>query len=359
MLRYWTVGVVAAIGAACMLSCASECAAKDGPAKPGYWEVSDAAGLTRAAAKMARAGGTIMLKPGIYIIDQTLHFSKLNGINIVGTGWNTGIQKRGAGDVIVFEDCGFSTVRNLLINGDGSAKEGSGIVFKGQSSSCRVDFCRISNCPESGILFDGNPKAPQSSSVVSNCHFIDNHGDQLRSYYNNDFSIIGNQFGAHQRVNALAPRSGCALDHSSAGVYTRNFHWENRVALRMGPGANFNRIENNRFEMSRETGIIIGDPKGDGNYLNIIIGNTIHTNSEEKPGVFPAVEAYNTVDTTFCSNQVFSWNATDYKHKNSLLIGSGCKSWIVKDNIFRNNTEKPLVYDEGAGHIVKDNLESQ
>jgi hypothetical protein len=59
-----------------------------------------------------------------------------------------------------------------------------------------------------------------------------------------------------------------------------NYHWGNVVALRLGPGANFNRVANNRFEQSRETGILIGETKGDVCQLNIITGNTIHTDSE-------------------------------------------------------------------------------
>ena len=73
-------------------------------------------------------------------------------------------------------------------------------------------------------------------------------GDQLWSFHNNDFYIVGNQFGTHRDF----PRTGCVLDHSSAGSYSLNYHWGNHVALRMGPGANYNRIENNRFEESRE-----------------------------------------------------------------------------------------------------------
>jgi hypothetical protein len=124
----------------------------------------------------------------------------------------------------------------------------------------------------------------------------------------------------------------------------------------MGPGSHFNRIQNNRFEQSREHGVLIGEPGGSGCYLNIITGNTFHTNSEEKSGGWPAIEALGAVDVTFTSNQVFSWDNATTRHRSSLVLGKGCRAWIVKDNILRHNTEKALVYDGTAGHVVRDNL---
>jgi hypothetical protein len=103
--------------------------------------------------------------------------------------------------------------------------------------------------------------------------------------------------------------------------------------------------------------MVIGDPKGgDASQLNIITGNTIHTNSEHNKGKFPAVAAYDAVDTTFCQNQIFSWDSNTVKHKVGLLIGRGCSNWIVKDNILRHHVEGAIEYDRKAGHIVKDNI---
>ncbi|MHB0998333.1 MAG: right-handed parallel beta-helix repeat-containing protein [Armatimonadota bacterium] len=323
---------------------------------PGYWQVGNTEELLKAVSEMGSYGGTIMLKSGVYLIDETISFTKTNHCCIKGSGWNTTVQKRGGGDAFSFTDCGFTFIEDMLISGDSSAKTGSGIVFKGYSSSNTVDTCRLSGFPQSGLRFEGDPKFPQSSNAVRNCHFIDNHGDQLWSFNSNDFMISGNNFGAHGRLNDLAPRTGIVLDHSSAGTYMMNYHWENKVAMRLGPGSHFNRIENNRFENSREQGVIIGTPDGEGCYLNIFLGNTFHTNSMGKSGGFAAVEAYNAVQVTFTSNQIFSWDSANYKHKSSLIIGKGCDKWIVKDNMFYHNTEKPLVYEKTASHIIKDNM---
>lgn len=326
-------------------------------ARPLDATVSDAAGLIRAAARSGKEGGTIRLRPGTYILAKPIRFSRRSHINLIGGGWDTVIQTRGAIDALVFEDCSFCTIRDLMVAGDTTASSGSGIVFLGRSSSCTVDFCRISSFPESGVRFVGSAAAPQSSNVLSRCHLIDNGGDQLLSQWNNDFHIVDNQFGAHARQNRRAPHSGACLAPSSAGSYTGNYHWGNRVALRLGPDSNFNRIENNRFEESREQGILIGDPSSArGLYLDIIIGNTIHTNSQDAPGRFPAVEAYGASDVTFCCNQVFSWDSTRLRHRCSLLIGRGCRSWIVTDNILRHNAETALSYDRDAGHLIGRNL---
>jgi hypothetical protein len=326
-----------------------------GPAGPSYSVVTNASSLERALESIPPQGGTIVLRPGTYRITKSLVVRRAH-VNLVGCGWNTVIERSGDGDALVFQDAAFCTIRDLMIIGDASAREGNGIVFRGQCSSCSVDFVRIGSFAQSGVLFDGDPKMPQSSNTVSRCHFIDNGGDQLRSVSNNDFYILQNQFGAHTRSGPRAPRSGVALWPSSAGTYALNYHWGNRVALRVGPGSHFNRFENNRFEQSRETGVVIGERDGQGCYLNIFAGNTFHTNSEERSGEWPAIEAYGACDTTFTSNQVFSWDSNVIKHKHSLVLGAGCKDWIVKDNIFRHNTGPALVYDANAGHVIKDNV---
>lgn len=327
------------------------------PAGPGYWQVATAAELLQAAAAMPVVGGTILLRPGTYVLEAPLRFSRANHVNLVGSGWNTALVCRGAGDGITFEDCSFCVVRDLMVVGDTAAAAGSGIVYRGQSSSNRVSACRLANFAESGVCYAGDPKQPQSTNTVADCHFIDNAGDQLASHHNNDFFIEGNNFGAHARQGDRAPLTGVVLDHSAAGSYTRNYHWNNRVALRLGAGSHFNRIENNRFEESLESGILIGDPDGrEGVYLNILLGNTIHTNSKGRSGEFVAVQATFAVDFTFSANQVFSWDSEHFQHRSALVLGAGCRSWIVKDNILRHNAGPALVYDAAAGHLVKDNL---
>jgi hypothetical protein len=328
--------------------------AQDGGRSPvAEWRVGDSAGLVAALQAVGESGGTVRLAPGSYRLGETVVFEGQNHVCLVGSGWNTAIGKAGAGDALVFRGCGFVSIRDLMLGGSPDAGDGSGIVFREGSSSCRVDTCRISNFPESGIRFEGSADRQLSTNTVEDCHFIGNRGDQLHSFYNNDFYIRGNQFGTHGGT----PQVGCRLEHSSAGTYSENYHWSNVHAFIMGPGANFNRIENNRFEMSRETGAILGAPEGGpGNYLNIMIGNTFHTNSMGESGEYSAIEAYDTVDMTFCLNQVFSWNADTYKHRHSLALRRNCDKWIIKDNIMRHNTGAALVHGETGTFIIRDNL---
>ena len=336
----------------------SACFAEGESPKPVSFTVSDTESLLAAVAKIPPLGETtINLLPGTYTIKDTIVIKQKSRVCLIGSGWNTKIVKQGDGDAIVFEgSCWMCWVRNMSIVGDPKATKGSGVVFrKGEWSGINViDYCHIDMFPESGVRFEGDVKTPFSSNTVSNCWLVNNLGDQLYSRANNDFYITGNQFG---RGPDRTPRSGCLLDHSSAGTYTMNYHWGNTVALRLGPGAHFNRIENNRLEQSYESGIVIGDPKGgDVNQLNIITGNTIHTNSEHNSGKFPAVIAYDAVDTTFCQNQIFSWASDSVKHTIGLVLDKGCRDWIVKDNIFRHHSEKAVKYDKKAGHVVNDNI---
>lgn len=326
------------------------------PLPPVFANVSNVKELLDAVSRLDEKGGTIILAPGTYEIENTITIKNSN-VYIVGNGWNTIIKKLGDGDAIVFSGslycCG---VRNLAIEGNPNASNGSGIVFRdGEwSGICTIDYCYIRFFRESGIKFDGNKDKPFSSNTVSNCWLQGNLGDQLCSINNNDFYFYANQLGCGP--DGKFPRSGAMLSRSSAGTYTMNYHWGNIVGLRVGPGANFNRFENNRIENSRQSGVIIGSSTPDTwNMFNIFTGNTIHTNSEEKSGGYSAFIAYDTHETTFTSNQFLSWASDQIKQKNCLEL-ERCKDWIIKDNIFRHYTGKAVVYSKKDGHIVKDNL---
>lgn len=320
-------------------------------AQPAQFSVTTVAQFESAAAKIGPLGGTIRLAPGEYALTRPMVFRKTNHVNLIGSGWNTTIRQGGKGDALRFEDCGFCWVRDLMVVG--GPQSGSGIVFAGTTSSSNtVDQCRLAEFPVSGIRYEGRKESPLSSNTISRCHFIGNLQQQLYSKYNNDFYIIRNQFGTHGKF----PQFGAWLEDSAAGSYTLNYHWGNGVGFRMGKGCHFNRIENNRFENSRAEGVVLGGPDPWSCMLTIFTGNTVHTNSEGAPGKHAAVTAENVHDCTFTSNQVFSWDSDHIKHLSSLVVGSGCDGWIIKDNIFRSNSGPSLVVGQGQGNIVKDNL---
>lgn len=268
---------------------------------PPLLEARNTKQLLEAVAKLEKGGGTIRLHPGEYFLKRSLLFQRKNHINMIGSGWNTTIRMTGKGDALIFEDCGFCVVRDLMLVG--GAEAGSGIVFRGKfSSSNMVDLCRIADFPVSGIRFEGDSASPLSSNTVSRCHLIGNRQDQLYSLNNNDFYILQNQFGTHGNY----PRTGAKLTRSSAGTYSLNYHWGNEVAFHMGEGSHFNRMSNNRFENARKEAVILGGDVPYACMLTIFTGNTVPTSSESKSGRYAAVTAWNVVDMTFTSHQVFS-----------------------------------------------------
>ena len=204
-------------------------------------------------------GGTINLAPGIYTLKQTILFENTAHINLIGSGWNTVIRRVGSGNALEFKACSFAVIRDLLLTGDPMADQGTGIVMRGHGcSSSEINRCRICNFRDSGVRLEGTLVQPMSSVTIRNCHLIGNRVDQLSAFCSNDFFILTNQFGTHQSgqtdPSGEVPRTGAVLDHCSAGTYSQNYHWDQQVALRMGPGACYNRIQNNRFEESRESG---------------------------------------------------------------------------------------------------------
>ncbi len=323
--------------------------------RPVFAQVFTSAELLDAVSRIGKKGGTIVLLPGTYEIKDTIVI-KHSGVMIMGSGWNTVIKKIGDGNAIEFVgslyNCG---VRNIVVEGDYNAKSGSGIVFKeGEWSGINmIDYCYLRFFADSGIRFEGIKDKPFSSNTISNCWIQGNHGEQLYSSHNNDFLIFGNQIG--RGPDGKFPRVGVVLDNSSAGTYSMNYHWSNITAIKIF-NSNFNRYENNRIENSRESGVIIGDKdKKSWNMYNIFVGNTIHTNSEDKFGGYSAIVAYDMNETTFTSNQFFSWSSDTIKHKNAMELYR-CNNWIIKDNIFRHHTESAVIYDKKAGHIIKDNI---
>ena len=195
----------------CVLACWAVASGANGAAKSRVWKVSDVAGLLAAASEIRADGGLISIEPGEYELSEPLVFKARSIVNIVGSGWSTIIKRKGSGDAIVFEgSCWNCRVHGLTLQGNKDATNGSGIVFrKGEwSGICVVDYCHIDGFPEHGISFEGDPKKPFSSNTVSKCWLTNNRGDQLHSYYNNDFYFIGNQFGAG---SGTYPKTGARL----------------------------------------------------------------------------------------------------------------------------------------------------
>jgi len=327
-------------------------------AAPVYKEVSNVEELYKAVESIvpdSNDGAYIKIKPGVYLIEKPLYMKNVNMVKIEGSGWNTLLKKVGDGDLMVFEGiCWHNRVTDLMFEGDINAKTGSGLVIKeGKWNGINtIERCYFLKFPEHGVKAEGKKDTPISSITVKSCWFIENKEDQLYFAHSNDYYILENQFGR-------GGKAGCYLYNSSAGSYSLNYHWDNKTALKMSNDCHFTRIENNRFEESYETGIIMGDkndPSGAVS-LTIFTGNTIHSNSKNNYGKFNAVEMYNIRDIIFNNNQIFSWNFLDSSVKHCLTVSDNSTGVMIKDNIFRHHTEDALIYPkDDESFIVKDNM---
>lgn len=346
-----SIGVFSLVALACVAQAAQRA-----------WDVATVDELVRAASEAnTAAGGLIRIAPGDYRLTEPLEFSGACHVTLAGGGWNTALRTDGF-DALRFVNCSFCVVRDLLVAGNADAGDGWGIVVGPGSSSNTIERCRIAGFAAGGVCFTGERARQMSSNTLRDSHLVDNRRHQLYSLYNNDFYIIGNQFGCHLLWSddypaTPRPWSGALLDHSSAGTYSMNYHWGNRVALRLAGNCHYNRIVNNRLEESVETALEIGAATSDvACYFNLITANTFHTNSHGAPGRHSVVVAHHAHEVTFTNNQVFSWDSASVRHKTALELAPTCSRWLIKDNILRHHTQAAIIAPTNAEHIVKDNL---
>lgn len=116
-------------------------------------------------ADITDGGGTIVLAPGVYELTETLEFKGILHVNLVGSGWNTILLRKGNGDALRLIDCSFAQVRNMKIIAENGTTSGSGVVLSGQgSSSCTIDKLRIRH---EGEVMIGSRKACMRGSCLA------------------------------------------------------------------------------------------------------------------------------------------------------------------------------------------------
>ncbi len=67
---------------------------------PAHFVVASRAELLRAVSRIGPAGATIVLRPGIYRLTEPLLIRRSH-VNLMGSGWNTVLQRVGGGDALV------------------------------------------------------------------------------------------------------------------------------------------------------------------------------------------------------------------------------------------------------------------
>ena len=269
---------------------------------------------------------TIFFPVGSYKITSTLTVPNAQNIRLLGGGrHNTIIHMFGNGNILTMTNPNHCALEELVfLRGSGT---GNGVVFSGQNGSNGIDHCAFEGNTGYGLAFTASQAVPQSSNRVTRCRFLSNTLEQLYMFWSNDSTIAFNTYGGGTGPYATA---ACFLNNSSAGQYISNEHWNNTIALKL-TSSNFLRIANNRFEESRQEGVLATTClycQFNGNYL--------HTNSQSSSGTYSALRLSGSTSWNITGNTFMSWNAL--RHKHSIEVDGTSGTINMVGNMMAHNT---------------------
>lgn len=271
---------------------------------------------------------TIFFPAGLYRTTAALNVPNITNMRLLGEGRdNTTIRLYGNGTVLSLSNALFCSIEELTFqHGSGT---GSGVVFTGNNGSNQVDRCTFSiNAGGNGLAFIGTAIALQSGNRVTRCLFLENGFDQLYMRYSNDFVISYNGYGGG--AGPTYSPAGCVLSYSSAGQYMNNEHWNNTNALLIDQSS-YLRIANNRFEESRQVGVLVSNST-----WCQFTGNYLHTNSQSSTGTYSALKFTVCSQWNITGNTFMSWNAL--RHKHSIESDAASSSINIVGNMMAGNT---------------------
>lgn len=302
--------------------------------------VTDDTAAIQAAIDSGATG--IYVPKGVYAV-RPLTISGKSGLQIYGTDVTFGSQFKLTQAGAIFNLNGSS---NVLLNKLGlfpdTALSGTEGVKINETSNIRITECIIYNFKGAGVRFTGTLGTQISGCIVRDNLFLSNGKDgtsaQLDTYYANDFSYTGNQFGSLAPTTEF-PAVGVRLDYSSNGFFSDNLIWS------CVNGANFtnskyNRIVNNRFEDSCQNGCQIVACEE-----FIFNSNWVNSNSLSSTNTYNNLTIQSTQNSTFCSNIFFNWNYPTFVVKNSIEL----KTNSIFNTFSANKSVVP-----GTAHIVLD-----
>lgn len=269
-----------------------------------------------------------------------LTFSGLNGTRITGAGaYASQITLASTGIAFTFSNCQNMTIRDIYCTPAAGLTNTTGITFGAGAAAGNnyVERCQFSSFSLYGLDLEGTSSQPMSGNVVRDCLFLSNAGAGLRSEWSADFWYEGNQFGI--LPSAVHPAYGAFLDNSSAGTYTRNYHWNNVIGFQM-QNSNYNRVEINRFEESDQQGVFLN-----GCTRTIFSGNTLHTNSEASKGTYDSAYFANCDTIVIDGNDTFDWNAGTTGHRYSYSVNAGCNNVEIGGNTAEGYVTGPWFFD--------------
>lgn len=274
----------------------------------------------------ATIGGTVYLPAGSYLFSPTV-FSARNNVNLRGAGRQaTKIALASAGTAMTFSNSQWLTVQDLSfqLNGIAQSIGGTyGLRLDTGSNNAEINRCNFIGFAQDGLQLVGTAITTLSGIKVLNCHFLGNGGNQFYSYYSNDFHYENNQFGRLAGITQAL--IGCLLDHSSAGLYKGNLHWDNSLQGCKADTCNYNTYSLNRFEMSGREGFYATS----GSY-NIFSDNKIHTNSQTTTATYDGAYFVGLDNLTINGNMAFSFDAT--RHRYDINIDTGCTNVTIGKN---------------------------
>lgn len=303
---------------------------------------------TSAFLNAAKSNTEIVLPPGGYRVSPCL-FRDINNVKIRGAGgYASRILLASPGIALRFSNCQNVTLEDIAVQPLGDLPASSGVQFDEASGVGVVTRSKLTGFKQSGLRLIGTLAAPLSGFEIEDNLFLGNEGEQLYSKYSNDFWIEDNQFGILAGGNH--PQYGAYLDHSGAGTYEGNYHWNNVNALK-AVDSDFNNIIVNRFEMSDHEGVIL-----DGcDYLTFET-NTLHTNGLAAINTYDSLVATGLTNSTIAENKTFDWSGGTSAHRYSMNFGAGCALNTIGQNRAQGFGTGPFVSSVAAGQFDVDEI---
>jgi parallel beta-helix repeat protein len=263
--------------------------------------------------------------PGGFCLVGPMAFQNLLGVRLKGVSRRESMFKLvSTGTMFKWSDCSDMQVIDLGFAPNAGLSNTDGMQFDGASSINTVDRCQFADFSLVGLTFVGTESEQISGNTLSNSLLLGCGVNNFLSVWSSDFFYHNNQFGVTQ--TGVVPQVGAYLQNSSAGTYTENYHWGNTVGFRH-LNCNYNRIENNRFEESKQQGVYMN-----GCTRTIFSGNTIHTNSQQAFGGFDNAYFTNCDTLIVSGNTSFDWNNGATAHRYGFFFDVGCAAVELKGN---------------------------
>jgi hypothetical protein len=309
---------------------------------------TDDTAAIQAAIQSVSTGGIVYFPAGNYI-SGPFTLANMFAVTLRGANKFTSVLKLNqTGTLLAFTNAQWCRLEHLGFETNAaphSIAVARGVSFTQSSGNNVVDDCAFSGFSKNGLLIEGTVGAQLSGHKIVNSMFLGNAEEQLLTTYCNDFHMENNQFGRLAGITVAT--IGCYLDNSSAGTYSRNYHWDNVVAFK-AESCNYNTYSDNRFEESSEQNVVINA----GSY-NLFCDNKVHTASKGSSGAHDNVLVTGAAYFSATGNSLFQWSGDS---RWGININTGCEHVTLGKNQIQgfNASFGPVRVDGTVGAISGD-----